>query len=281
MNDLNFTVIDFETANNLRNSICQIGICRVENGETVFAESYLVKPPENDYSHWNVGIHGISPDVTENAPLFPEIWNEIKHYFENQLVVAHNAEFDLDCLFKTLEFYGLEPPCFDCECTYKLSGLNLIELAESLEIQLRPHHNALNDSLMCAESYMKLKKGLKPNFQKVTKKESKSFFEGHERLCGKVLKPDLEHADSNSPFYGKKIVFTGILGHIGREEAAQIVQEMGADIDTGISKKTDFVIIGTGAGPSKLKKISEYNNAGSNIRMIYEVEFLDIIKHGL
>ncbi len=278
MNNFNFTAIDFETANSLRNSICQIGICRVEHGVAIFAESFLVQPPENEYSHWNVGIHGISPDITQKEPLFPEVWSKIKHYFENQLIVAHNTDFDLDCLFKTLEFYGLEFPCIENECTYKLTGLSLIDLAESLEIQLMPHHNALNDSLMCAESYIKLKKGLKPNLQKVTKKESKSLFEGHEKLCGKVLKPDLEQADSNSPFYNKKIVFTGILSKIGREEAAKIVKKMGADIDTSISKKTNIVIIGTGAGPAKLKKIGEYNNTGSNIVLIYETEFLEIIK---
>lgn len=281
MNNKDFTVIDFETANNSRNSICQIGICRIENGKTIYSKSFLVQPPGNEYSNWNVGIHGISPDITHNEPFFSEIWKEIKDYFENQLIVAHNAEFDLDCLYKTLEYYGLECPCFQSECTYKLTGLNLIDLVESLDIKLMPHHNALNDSLMCAESYMKLINGHKPNMQKITKKELKSFFEGHEKLSGKVLKPDLKQSDSSSPFYGKKVVFTGVLSVIGREEAAEIVKKMGADIDTAISKKTNFVIIGTGAGPSKLKKINEYNRTGSIISMIYETEFLEIIKQSL
>jgi DNA polymerase-3 subunit epsilon len=277
MNNLNFTAIDFETANNFRHSICQIGICRVENGITVFSGSYLVQPPENEYSHWNIGIHGISPDRTQDKPFFSEIWNEIRHHFDNQLIIAHNSAFDLDCLFKTLEYYKLDLPVLKSECTYTISGLNLIDLAEALEITLMSHHDALNDSLMCAESYMRLKSGQKPDFQKITKKEAKSIFAGHERIGGNVLKPDLENADSSSPFYNKKIVFTGILDKIGREEAAGIAKKMGADIDTTISKKTDFVIVGIGAGPSKLKKIAEYNHTGSNIKMVYEVEFLEIV----
>jgi DNA polymerase-3 subunit epsilon len=277
MDYLNFTAIDFETATNFRHSICQIGICRVENGSTVFSESILVQPPNNEYSHWNIGIHGISPDRTQDKPLFSEIWHEIRLHFDNQLVVAHNADFDLDCLFKTLKFYGLDFPVLKSECTYKISGLNLIDLAEALEIPLLTHHDALNDSLLCAESYIKLKKGHKPDLQKITPKASKSIFAGHEKISGNVLKPDLENADSSSPFYNKKIVFTGILDAIGREQAAEVVKKMGADIDSGISKKTDFVIVGTGAGPSKLKKIQDYNNSGSNIKMIYEAEFLEII----
>lgn len=278
MDNLNFTAVDFETATNFRHSICQIGICRVENGYAVFSESFLVQPPNNEYSHWNIGIHGISPDRTQDKPMFSEIWHEIRVHFDNQLVVAHNAQFDLDCLFKTLEYYNLDIPVLESECTFKISGLNLIDLAESLEIPLLTHHDALHDSLLCAESYIKLKKGHKPDLQKITQKAPKSIFAGHEKISGKVLKPDLDNADSTSPFYNKKIVFTGILDTIGREQAAELVKKMGADIDSGISKKTDFVIVGTGAGPSKLKKIKEYNDSGSTIKLIYESEFLDLIK---
>ena len=197
------------------------------------------------------------------------------------MIVAHNSEFDIDCLSKTLEFYNIPSPNLRVHCTYEISGLSLVDLCESLEVQIVSHHNAMYDALACAESYIKLKNGQKPNLTRVTKKETKPLFEGHERLSGKVLKPDLEHADTNSLFFGKKLVFTGVLNTITREEAARITQEMGADIDTGISKKTDYVIIGTGAGPSKLKKIEEYNNSGSNIKLIHEPEFLTLIKHGL
>jgi len=95
-----------------------------------------------------------------------------------------------------------------------------------------------------------------------------------QRLSGDILRPDMESADPNSPFYGKKVVFTGVLDSISREEAAGIIKKMGADIDTGISRNTDFVIVGAGAGPSKLKKIKEYNDMGANITIIYEDEFV-------
>lgn len=81
----------------------------------------------------------------------------------------------------------------------------------------------------------------------------------------------------SSPFYNKKIVFTGVLDKITRDDAAKLVKAKGADIDTSISKRTDFVIAGHGAGPSKLKKIEDYNTSGSNIKIINEEEFLKII----
>ena len=57
---------------------------------------------------------------------------------------------------------------------------------------------------------------------------------------------------------------------ITREEAAKIIQQMGADIDTGVNKRTDYVIVGQGAGPSKLKKIGDFNPSGSKIKIIRE-----------
>jgi DNA polymerase-3 subunit epsilon len=70
---MTFTAIDFETATPTRSSICQIGICRVENGLIVYKDCFLVQPSNNVYSHWNVMVHGISPDRTKNHPSFPEI----------------------------------------------------------------------------------------------------------------------------------------------------------------------------------------------------------------
>jgi DNA polymerase-3 subunit epsilon len=277
MQDLHFTAIDFETANNSRNSICQIGICRVENGEATYLDSFLVQPPNNEYSHWNVCIHGIIPDQTSSMPSFPVVWSKVKCYIEDQVIIAHNASFDCDCLCKTLEHYQIPKPNYRVECTYAYTGLSLEDLAEALDIQIVSHHNAMYDALACAEAYIKLKKGHTPDLSKITKKEKKSPFEGHGRISGDLLKPCLESADMNSPFYGKKVVFTGIMDGISREDAAKLVKQMGADIDGGVTKKTDFVIVGSGAGPSKLKKIKEYNYSGSNIKIIYECEFLKLI----
>jgi DNA polymerase-3 subunit epsilon len=67
------------------------------------------------------------------------------------------------------------------------------------------------------------------------------------------------------------------LTHISREDAAEKVKMLGADIDTGITPRTDLVIVGKGAGPVKLKKIEAYNGAGAHIGAVEEREFLGMI----
>lgn len=242
----------------------------------------MIQPPENKYQKGNINIHGITPEKTKDEPLFPQIWEKVLPIIKNRLIVAHNTAFDIDCLKKTLTYYNLEIPDFKTDCTFKRTGSRLDSLCEAYNIELTNHHNAVSDAIACAKIYIKLLNNEKPNFSRITPKKprvKKNFnFEGHERLQGDVLKPDLENANPDNPFYNKKIVFTGVLSTISRNEAAGVIKKMGADINTTISKKTDFVIIGQDPGPSKMNKIIKLNNEGSGIKIIYEKEFIEMIK---
>ena len=52
--DINFVAIDVETALGKRWSICQLGLSIVENGELKQDISFLIQPPNNEYSKWNI-----------------------------------------------------------------------------------------------------------------------------------------------------------------------------------------------------------------------------------
>lgn len=275
---MNFVAIDVETAHGKRWSICQIGLAIVENGEITQTVSKLVRPPQNEYAVVNMNIHGITPDKTENAPDFSAVWNEIQPLIQRKRLVAHNAAFDIDCLKQTLDFYNLPIPEIEYDCTYSRTGYKLNEICDAFEIELNKHHNAVCDAEACAKIYLNLLQGIKPDYSKIIPRTEKSaniyIQKGHERLCGNVLKPDLEHVDCSNPFFAKKVVFTGVLNSIDRKEAACMIKKLGADIDTTITKRTDYVITGSAPGPSKMKKIEQLNAQGCNIRLVFEEEFL-------
>lgn len=277
-----FVALDVETAQGARWSICQIGLAIVNNGVVNDSISYLIQPPENKYQRGNINIHGITPVMTKDEPLFPQIWKNVLPIIENILIVAHNTDFDIDCLQKTLTYYNLEIPNFKTDCTFKRTGDRLDSLCEAYNVELTNHHDAVSDAIACAKIYVKLLNQEEPDFSKITPRKprvKKNYnFDGHERLQGDVLKPDLKNANPHNLFYKKKVVFTGVLSTISRNEAAGIIKKMGADINTTISKKTDFVITGQDPGPSKMNKIIKHNNEGSEIKIIYEKEFIEMTK---
>lgn len=155
---VSFTAIDFETANGKLNSICQVGLVRVEEGIIVQELEILVQPPGNEY-HWgNTRVHGINRRMTAHAPGFDEIWGQMEPFINGQNVVAHNASFDCSCLDHTLAFYNIAVPTYKPHCTVKIYKRNLALLCETYGIEL-VHHNALSDARACAVLFLKYLSG--------------------------------------------------------------------------------------------------------------------------
>lgn len=69
--------------------------------------------------------------------------------------------------------------------------------------------------------------------------------------------PKSDHkAPADSFFAGRKVVLTGTLQQMGRNEAKQILEDLGASVSSSVSKKTDLLIAGEKAG-SKLTKAEQ------------------------
>ena len=77
---------------------------------------------------------------------------------------------------------------------------------------------------------------------------------------------------ANSYFSGKTVVLTGTLDSMGRKEATDILENLGAKVTGSVSKATDAVIAGHDAG-SKLDKAQALG-----ITVLSETEFLELIK---
>ncbi|MCG3135780.1 MAG: DNA ligase [Planctomycetes bacterium] len=87
-------------------------------------------------------------------------------------------------------------------------------------------------------------------------------------LAAGVAPPAEEAAATEGPFVGKTIVFTGELVALTRDGAKELAVKLGAKAAGSVSKKTDLVVAGPGAG-SKLEKARELG-----VKVVDEEEFL-------
>jgi len=159
---MNFIAIDFETANSNRSSICSVGIAIVENGKLLSTEHIFVKPTPNYYDSFNTRLHGISDKDTKNEKAFKQQWNDLKKYFHNKTIIAHNASFDCSVLRFTLDEAKLAYPDVDYHCTLmlaketlRLASHTLAEVSNHFKIKLK-HHNAESDAQAAALIALKL-----------------------------------------------------------------------------------------------------------------------------
>lgn len=106
------------------------------------------------------------------------------------------------------------------------------------------------------------------------------------RIDIKTILPSCGCTDSSSPLCGKNIVFTGELA-IPREEAMQIAVDSGAILKTSVSRKTDYLVVGTqditvvgmDGMSTKEEKAHALNDSGkAHIQIIHEEEFLKLAK---
>jgi len=92
-----------------------------------------------------------------------------------------------------------------------------------------------------------------------------------ERLTKEVTILDAERPKSNSAIAGKTVVFTGALEKMTRDEAKARAERLGAKVSGSVSKKTDYVVAGPGAG----SKLTEAKKHG--VAVLTEDEWLKLI----
>lgn len=307
LSEKSFIALDFETATEEKFSICEIGICIVEEGTVIDTKSWLVQPPGNKYRKRNTDIHGINNSKTKNSPLFPEVWKEVLPLIDNKIIVAHNAGFDMSVLRGTLEYYKLDEPNLTYYCsleTSKRAGYSVGDYSlstlykEIVEEDMEGHHRAGNDATACAKIFLNCIDILltkDENFSKYLKKSFKdislSKLDGNSRPTTSKFKRDIEIPeisdpsliDKDSPLFGKNICFTGECFFAERKDLYQWVVNLGGHPVKNVTKKTDILIVGKqtsdlvkGGKSSKHKKALELKDSGQKIEILSEDDLFNI-----
>src|SRR5580692_798647 len=103
------------------------------------------------------------------------------------------------------------------------------------------------------------------------------FSEAHnvrriDRLVKQVKIRDAEKPRADSAVAGKTVVFTGTLEQMTRDEAKASAERLGAKVSGSVSKKTDYVVAGPGAG----SKLTDAKKLG--VKVLTEDEWVKLIR---
>jgi DNA polymerase-3 subunit epsilon len=156
---LHFTAIDFETANSAAASACSVGLVKVRDGAVVDRMAWFIRPPTgfDQFNEWNTRIHGIIAADVEDAKLWSAQLPDLVAFAEGDVLVAHNAGFDMGVISAACRASIIDIPDFGYLCslqvarkTYTLDSYRLPVAAMAAGFEDFAHHDALADSEACA-----------------------------------------------------------------------------------------------------------------------------------
>jgi len=132
----------------------------VRGGEVVAQAGWLIQPPpgHDEFQEWNVRIHGIQPEDVLTAATWTEQFDRLCDFAGSDVLVAHNAGFDLNVLRRASEATGGVCPPYRSLCslqvarkTYQLDSYRLPKAAAAAGFAEFSHHDALADARACAQ----------------------------------------------------------------------------------------------------------------------------------
>ena len=160
-------VLDTETTglDYTREKMVEFAAVRLENGKIKDEYQTLINP-EQHIRKSSIAIHGITPEMVEDAPTEAEVMPKILEFIGNYPIVAHNAIFDYSFLNEaSIRTTGneLKNERIDSQQMFKeiypdLESHGLEALTNKFNVELNNHHRAMADTMGLALAYPKLKK---------------------------------------------------------------------------------------------------------------------------
>lgn len=291
-----YIVLDLETTglDPRWDEIIEVSCLKIVNGKQADSfHSYIQPRPfcdDDGQQHFVdtfiTALTGITDDILKDAPCFESVAPELFRYLDGAVIVGHNVNFDINFLYDNFMSILQQPLQNDFVDTMRIARIVMPELPHhrlkdlckifSIDTNL---HRATNDCMATQE--------ILANLQKIANEKGIDLaaHRPHHGVNLSALTGDVNLNDPSHPLYGKNVVFTGKLQRFLRKDAAQIVCNIGGHCENNVTKKTNFLVIGSfdgnplvkGGKSSKMKKAKELILSGQDLQVLSETVFYDMV----
>lgn len=269
--------IDFETANGQASSACQLAAVVLRDSQMVAEYCWLIRPPRMYFSPRNISIHGIRPADVRDAPTIEQLWPELSAVIDGQVLLAHNARFDIGVLAASLAAFEIACPDLQFSCTRALARAawpgraryGLKPLGDWLGVEFQ-HHDALEDARTCARIALAIERPHGPGDLAELERRLRvsrgsyrlgginsprgpyggspaisdrwGFPDRRQRLASVDPAAVVTAAAQSEPLAGKRIVLLGPLRGLDMSQSHALLQQLGAVCQLQIDAATDYVV---------------------------------------
>lgn len=291
-----FTVIDVETANQSRASICQVGIVQVRGGEIRDEWTSLVNP-EAEFAWFCQRVHGIgSGDIVKSLP-FPQIYPQIRERLAGAVTVSH-SDFDRQAMEQSVDRYDL--PRLDSRWVDSTSvarkawpgrqeGYGLHELSKFLGFDFR-HHDALEDARAAAWITLAACRACGCGLDELSREFQSANGRGRRNsVPAHLMQPTVDSGHKLADILNEAgeviAVFTGKLS-TSRKDATGRAIRAGCTVQDNVTTTTTALVVGMQSPDalngqeksSKQRRAEALAAKGSSIAVLSERDFWGLIE---
>ncbi len=163
-----YIVFDIETTglSPINDGITEIGAIKIQDNKVIDKFSQLVNPEKN-IPTFITELTGITNDMVKDKPTISKVINEFYDFIGEDVLVAHNAAFDIGFIREKLRLnnLSLNNPVLDTlelarSVFPNLKNHKLDTLAKHLGVSLENHHRAVDDAQATTEIFVKILESL-------------------------------------------------------------------------------------------------------------------------
>lgn len=287
----NYVVFDLETTGRVSYSdeIIEIAALKILNGKVVEEFNQLVKP-SSSINNMITKLTGITNSMVKDQNNILVVGKEFDSFVGEHIVVAHNANFDVNFIYDNFKKYEIGIFNNDFVDTLRLAR-HLVKDSKNHKLQTLisyfdfddiGSHRAMADTRNTYKLMLELKE--------LYAKNPEAFLPKIKRFDTLNLNEiESENAtdeiDEENPFFNLNVCFTGIMNNFTKQEIGQEIANLGGILQNNVTLKTDILILGDvqkqidmyGSKSIKHKRAIELQDNGQEIKILEEKDLIELI----